>query len=246
MISIRARLAFLMAALIAISLAASPAQGQSVQDRLTLVELYASQGCPICPPATSFLGELAKRKSVMALTLHVDYWNYLGWEDTFASRATTGRQRAYATRFEQRGVYTPQMVVHGIGEQSGLRRDAIEAMIEDARRRPQLRITAELVAPDRLSVTIGAQTLQQFAEVFLAVFDERRSVHVRSGENAGRVLTTYNVVRELRRLGAFTGDALTLELDIAEGADAFDRCAIIVQSAGLGRVLGVARITLSR
>ncbi len=245
MINTRIRLAALLATLIGLSLAPHPTQGQSDQDRVALVDFYTSQGCPLCPSALAFLGELAKRSDVVALTLHVDYWDYLGWTDTMGTKAATERQRAYAECFQQRRVYTPQMVVHGIDEESGLKREVIEGMIAVAKVRPRLMITAELAAPNRLSVTIAEHPVQQFAEVFLALFGDRRRVDVLLGDNAGRAFTTYNVVRELRRVGSFTGEALALELDIPEGAEASGGCAIIVQSAGLDPVLGIARLDLS-
>ena len=96
------------------------------------IELFTSQGCSSCPPADAYLGNLAKRPDIVALSFHVDYWDYIGWKDPFATRATTERQRAYARVLKQRYVYTPEMVVDGIGHDTGRERGPIEALLGDA------------------------------------------------------------------------------------------------------------------
>jgi hypothetical protein len=83
------------------------------QDRPVLVELFTSQGCSSCPPADALLHKLARRDDVVALALHVDYWDYIGWKDTFAKAAHSARQRAYAREAGRRMVYTPQMIING-------------------------------------------------------------------------------------------------------------------------------------
>ena len=80
-----------------------------------VVELFTSQGCSSCPPAEAYLGELAKRSDVLALELHVDYWDYIGWKDPFADRNNVERQRLYGGKLGSRYVYTPQMVINGRG-----------------------------------------------------------------------------------------------------------------------------------
>ena len=93
------------------------------------IELFTSQGCSSCPPADAYLGVLAKRPDIVALSFHVDYWDYIGWKDAFATRATTERQRAYARVLKQRYVYTPEMVVEGIGHDTGRERAGIERLV---------------------------------------------------------------------------------------------------------------------
>ena len=101
-----------------------------------VVELYTSQGCSSCPPADAFLGELARQDDVIALSLHVDYWDYMGWTDTFASPVTTARQRAYKQALNSRYVYTPQIVVDGRGHAVGSRRAEVRTLIAEAQARP--------------------------------------------------------------------------------------------------------------
>ena len=109
-------------------------------ERPIVVELFTSQGCSSCPPADALLGELAKRTDVLALGFHVDYWDYIGWKDPYASKLATKRQRQYAETFKLSYVYTPQMVVNGVTESVGSDRAGIEAAVEKAKTRPAARI----------------------------------------------------------------------------------------------------------
>ena len=108
------------------------------------IELFTSQGCSSCPPADAYLGKLAKRPDIVALSFHVDYWDYIGWKDPFATRETTERQRAYARVLKQRYVYTPEMVVDGIGHDTGRERGPIERLLANAQRGSPQRATPEL------------------------------------------------------------------------------------------------------
>src|SRR6516164_10851500 len=97
-----------------------------------VVELFTSQGCSSCPPADAYLGELAARKDVIPLAFHVDYWNYIGWADPFATKQMTQRQRDYQRALNQRYVYTPEMVVNGEAHEVGSDRHGIDRLIEAA------------------------------------------------------------------------------------------------------------------
>ena len=109
-----------------------PAAG-AAEDKLTVVELFTSQGCSSCPPADAILGELSDRGDILALSLHVEYWDYLGWTDPFASAEHTRRQREYARRFGLRYLYTPQMVIQGSLQVTGSDRARVLAGIEESR-----------------------------------------------------------------------------------------------------------------
>ena len=121
-----------------------PAKTRAPLEGPWAIELFTSQGCSSCPPADAYLGVLAKRPDIVALSFHVDYWDYIGWKDAFATRATTDRQRAYARVLKQRYVYTPEMVVEGIGHDTGRERAGIERLLAEAQRRSTRRATPEL------------------------------------------------------------------------------------------------------
>ena len=138
------------------SLSASPVWAAG--ERLTLVELFTSQGCSSCPPADKLLGELVKRKDVIALTFPVDYWDYLGWKDTLASPANSKRQRAYAKMRGDRQVYTPQMVINGHTHVIGNRSDHVEKAIASlAGKAGQLPIKVNLTA-SKSTITVAANS----------------------------------------------------------------------------------------
>src|ERR1044072_5091254 len=142
------------------------------------IELFTSQGCSSCPPADAYLGALAKRPDIVALSFHVDYWDYIGWKDAFATRATTQRQRNYARVLKQRYVYTPEMVVEGIGHDPGREPAGIERVLAEAQRRATRRATSELSRPQggALTVKLAAYPLEGLpADVTLAIYDRRPS-----------------------------------------------------------------------
>jgi len=119
------------AMLVAVALALPPSAPARAQAKPpTVVELFTSQGCNSCPPADAYLGELAQRDDVLALSMHIDYWDYLGWKDTFSSAFATERQRAYSRALGKSFVYTPQMVVGGVAEAMGSRRHGVEPEID--------------------------------------------------------------------------------------------------------------------
>jgi hypothetical protein len=218
-----------------------PASAESVSQPV-VVELFTSQGCSSCPPADAFLGELAARPDLVALSLHVDYWDYIGWKDPFASPETTERQRAYARTVGRRMVYTPQMVIDGEKDAVGSDRSTVLRLI-GAARRDKIPVTLaknaagawEAVLPD------WSTSLNEPATVWLAFFDKEHVTPVKRGENAGATISNYNVVRDLRSLGQWDGKAARFLLDVTGR----DGCAVIVQEGRTGRVLGAALMTLA-
>ncbi|HLJ64950.1 MAG TPA: DUF1223 domain-containing protein, partial [Stellaceae bacterium] len=122
--------------LAAATLAATPTLTHAGDKPPVVVELFTSQGCNSCPPADAYLGELAARPDVLALSFHVDYWDYIGWTDPYSSKQATQRQRAYSHQMALRYIYTPQMVVNGTSEGVGSERQTIERLITSAAARP--------------------------------------------------------------------------------------------------------------
>ncbi len=208
------------------------------------VELFTSQGCSSCPPADAYLGVLAKRPDIVALSFHIDYWDYIGWKDPFASRATTDRQRAYARVLKQRYVYTPEMVVDGIGHDTGRERGKIEALLAEAQRRSPKRATPELSrgSDGRLAVRLDAFPLHgKPADVTYALYDRRHSTPVASGENQGRMIDNFNVVRRFEVLARWDGAAATWSVDTTDLQQG-QGVAVIVQRADHGPVIGCNKI----
>src|SRR5476649_1510797 len=203
------------AALIGFSLApgAAPAQAADASHP-AVVELFQSQGCSPCPPANANLNVLSQRADVLALSFSVTYWDNLGWKDTFAKAQFTARQYQYAHAMHQGNVYTPQVVVNGRIEGVGADRGEMEALIGKAERSTD----GPSVAIARDHAEIGAAPAPaQAADVWLVRYDPRTiEVPILRGENAGKTLPHRNIVREMVRLGGWSGAAQRFALPAAE------------------------------
>ncbi|MBE7246093.1 MAG: DUF1223 domain-containing protein [Actinomycetospora chiangmaiensis] len=241
---LRDRRAVCAAALICVS--ASAARAEPVR---AVVELFTSQGCGACRAAEPVLRDLARQPGVIALTLPVTYWDYLGWKDTLALRPLTERQRAYARGRGARQVFTPQIVVDGSGFALGSDKAALDRLLRDAVQRGGLPVPVRGEnRGDRIVVEIGAAPevkTDTRGEVWLLPVLRSRAIAIQSGENGGRTATYVNVVRGLQRLGAWTGQALRFDVPVlqAEMGDA-DSWVVLVQGAAdgrPGRILGAAK-----
>ena len=200
----------------------------------TVIELYQSQGCSSCPPAIRNLNALADRPDVLTLTFSVTYWDALGWKDTFASPAQTARQWDYARGFGHTEVWTPQVIVDGRGDVVGVRPGEIEGLVA---RTPQRAGPVLTLAGATVAVGAGAAPAGG-ADIWLVRYDPRTlAVAVRAGENDGRTIDHRNVVRQLVRIGRWTGTAATLPLPApVDGL----KTAVLVQRSG-GPVLAAVR-----
>jgi len=207
-----------------------------------VVELFTSQGCNACPPADAFVGELVKRNDVIALTFNVDYWDYLGWRDTLASPAHTERQRSYAEAMHERRVYTPQSVIGGRLQAVGSDRRSIEQAIQQLQREATAPLRIGLAREgNKVLVSLPEGVPPVEAKIWLVRYDRVQEVAIRRGENGGRTLKYYNVVRELTNVGLWRGEAMEIaymQEDLTKGGR--DGCAVIVQQDGHGPILGAA------
>jgi hypothetical protein len=197
-----------------------------------VVELFTSQGCNSCPPADTYLGELAKRPGVLALSLHVDYWDYIGWKDPFAQHAFTLRQREYSHALAQRYVYTPQMVINGRAQGVGSERAEIEKLISAAAKpaSPETRPTIRIEG-DSVRIAGGQEEAGRLpAAVWLVLFDAEHWTPVARGENAGQKLGEYNVVREWRQLGLYDGKPAAFKTGLDPATSGRSGCAVLLQS----------------
>lgn len=205
-----------------------------------VVELYTSQGCSSCPPADEILAELADRDDVIALALHVDYWDYIGWRDVFASPKFTERQRAYAQAAGARTIYTPQMIVGGVEHLVGARPAELAALIQRHARMPA-KVALRLARRDgHLVISASApDALPKAAVVQLVRYRPEETVEIRAGENAGRRISYRNIVTDWQRLGLWDG-ASPLALEV--GLDAGLPAVVILQEPGPGSILAAATL----
>ncbi len=230
----------------ALVLAVGPATAEKVERPLAVVELFTSQGCSSCPPADAFLGDLARRSDIVALAYHVDYWDYLGWEDTLASPENTARQRAYGHTFGASSIYTPQMVVNGRTHMAGSRRAAVANAIDD-RVGTAEGLTVDLEAAysgDNLVIDAGESANgERRAHVVLVSFDATRTVEIQRGENRGKSLTYHNAVTNFQTVGVWKGKAARFELPMSELTEkGSGGCAVLLQQTSAngrpGAILG--------
>lgn len=219
-------------------LAASAAWAKSPVVRPpVVVELFTAQGCTSCIKANQLAADLAERDGVLALTYSVDYWDYLGWKDTFAKPGFAERQRAYVKKFALRDVPTPQVVVGGRVQASGAKAEAVEDLVKTAAKTPSNPPDMEFVGKTRVAVGSGPAP-RGGGEVWLVRFDPReQQIAVKRGDNKGQTLVHKNVVRELVRLGPWAGKPKLYRLP-AQTDDGLETV-IIVQGAKGGRILGV-------
>ena len=218
-----------------------------------LLELFTSQGCSSCPPADKLLGQFAKDPSIVALSLPIDIWDYLGWKDTLALPGHAARQRAYARMRGDREIYTPQMIVNGSMHVLGSDRPAIERVIAQTDRNPaimSLPVQLATAAGD-LTVTVKAVPGQKnTGEVWLCPLLSAVAVAIGRGENGGRTITYHNVVRGWDKLGEFAGTESTWRVPLSRiESGNIDAAAVLVQEgtrAKPGIILGAALIPLAQ
>ena len=218
--------------------------------RPVVVELFTSEGCSSCPPADAFMAELIKQQPLIGLTLHVDYWDYLGWRDTLALPEATRRQRDYAARRGDGRVYTPQIIVNGVRHAVGSRQDEILAMIETERKRLDHFIDMSIGGGgEELIIDIAAAPSELVARngnVWVMSVAPKLDVEVTRGENAGRTMTYANVVRQIIPAGMWHGEARKVTLPRGEVLpDPSLCCAAMLQADDAGPVLGAAWLAAS-
>ena len=203
-----------------------------------VVELYTAQGCASCGKANAHVAELAEAKGVLALTFSVDYWDYLGWADTFAKPEFVDRQKAYVAKLALREPYTPQVVVDGQAEAAGSKTERVNKLVKDAAKAPRSPPDIHFVGS---RVYVGtARAPKGGGEVWLVRYDPRaQDVAVKAGDNKGQTIAEKNVVREVTRLGAWRGKPTAFKLPAAS-EDGL-QTVVIVQGAKGGRVLGAGQ-----
>jgi len=246
------RLPTLIALTIALILPAASASAQAVGVNPSfgppknVLELFTSQGCDTCPPADAVLASYAERPDVIALSLPVDIWDYIGWKDTLASDKNTERQKAYAKERGDNAIYTPQVVVNGMMGVKGSNPEAIDQAIATTDAALQYQRVPIRFWHERNSIVIEAGdappgTQPREATIWFAVVQKRAQVPVREGENQGKTLTYTNIVREMMPVGTWNGKAMSLRLArTAVMRPETEACIVLLQEGKAGPILGAA------
>lgn len=205
-----------------------------------VVELYTSQGCSSCPPADALLGELAGRDGVIALSLHVDYWDYLGWKDDFANPAFSARQRGYASSSGQSMIYTPQMIIGGKDQIVGTRAmDLADTLARHKEAEAPIALEAQRVGDMVWIQADPVQNGQGELIVQLVHYSAAETVSIKRGENAGREMTYHNVVKGWKQIAEWDGvSAFSIEAP----ASGDDPMAVIIQHVGPGEIIAAAKV----
>ena len=211
------------------------------QSNPVVVELFTSQGCSSCPPADELMHKLAKRDDVIALALHVDYWDYIGWKDLFADPAYTKRQHRYAYRGGRDVVYTPQMIINGQEDVVGARAMELADLI--TRHKQNAAVVTVSTKRDGNALRIDAQAVDGVPKGRLVVqlvrFSPKRRVEITRGENAGRTITYANVVEDWSVLGEWNPKSpLSVEADLDGDLPAV----VLIQQKGAGAILAAAKV----
>ncbi|MTH98225.1 thioredoxin family protein [Roseibium sp. RKSG952] len=238
---IRSRRRFL-AAILGLSLLPSLQTADAQDGPQVVAELFTSQGCSSCPPADRLLKDLSRNDGILALSLNVDYWDYLGWRDTLAHPAHTQRQRAYAAQRGDRSVYTPQLVVNGTEHVIGSKeRDVAAAMSRAEPFTAKVDVTMTDVGL-KATVTGDLPPGTRMATVFFVRIRNAVEVAIDTGENAGNSYTYANVAQPVRPIGMWSGGRETFRMPKSElMKNGSTRCAVLIQlenADGPGRIIG--------
>jgi hypothetical protein len=222
-------------------------------DPRAVVELFTSQGCSSCPPADKIIGELSKDPSIIALSMPIDYWDYLGWKDTLADSRFSARQKAYSAMRGDREVYTPQVIVNGSAHVIGSDRARIESVIGDTQKADGVMSVpvSMTLSGKQINVSVAASGKGPAAahgEVWICSISKAVPISIARGENRGREITYHNVVRNLLKVGDWNGSSgswtVPLENISREGVDA---AVVYVQDGNRdkpGAMLGAAYTSL--
>jgi len=230
-------------ATVVLSVLAQPANADGVRMRpKAVVELFTSQGCSSCPPADALLTSLAGQQDVVALAYHVDYWDYVGWKDTFGAAEYSDRQRAYAQSWGSSRIYTPQMVINGSKGVVGSRRGEVNGAIDRASLPLPIDVTED---GDMLKIAIPADVTLKDAVVWMVTYVDRADVAIERGNNAGKTMAYTQVVTGRQVVGVWEcATGASIKLPIPEVlANTSTGIAVIVQQErdGLpGPILGAA------
>ena len=217
-------------------------------DPRAVVELFTSQGCSSCPPADEIIGELAKDPNVIALSMPIEYWDYLGWKDTLADSRFSARQKAYSQMRGDRDVYTPQVIVNGSAKVVGSDRAGIDSAIQHTQKAAgvmSVPVTMTLSGKHiNVSVAASSAPTSSQGEVWICSVSKAVPISIGRGENRGRQVTYYNVVRNILKVGDWNGSSGSWTVPLENiSRDGVDAAVVYVQDGNRekpGPMLGAA------
>ncbi len=223
-----------------LGLTAGFAMPVAAEQRPVVVELYTSQGCSSCPPADAVFDELTERDDVIAIALHVDYWDYIGWKDEFGHPGHADRQRAYANKAGRRSIYTPEMVVNGQTDIVGTKPMKLFDAIAKHKEVPAAMTLDAVRDGNRISVK-GTVPRGGAVPMEIHVLDLRpvQTSKITRGENRGKTIKYSNIAHDWRVAGTWDGKS-PLEMSVKAISD--DPVVVLVQEAGAGPIVAAARI----
>jgi hypothetical protein len=225
------------------------AQAPASFEPVAVVELFTSEGCSSCPPADKLLGETIKHyengnKRIFALAFHVDYWNRLGWKDSFSTKQFSDRQGMYAQALHLNGVYTPQIVVNGTQEFVGSDGSSLdEALLKADSKKSSAEFSELKALSSGKQINVSYSLKGDFADsrINFALVSIHESIFVKSGENHGRQLEHTNVVRQFVTVQAASSGNIQLN-DVAQ-TDNWMLIAYVQKNNGLA-IVGAADVKL--
>jgi hypothetical protein len=220
-----------------------PALAQAETDKPVLVELFTSQGCSSCPAADRLAKSLAQNKSIIVVSLNVDYWDYLGWRDTLAKPQYSQRQYDYAKTRGDGAVYTPQMVVNGRTHVVGSNKGEVENHLKLARATPLPAVIGLELSKADISVEIAASSAVQGATLWLMAISPSVEQKIERGENAGDKIEYTNVVRNLANAATMNGQMYkkTWKRDVVMMNGSTQLVAILQNGIG-GEIMALSRV----
>ena len=234
---------FLAASIAGFGLSASAESDEGIASPV-VAELFTSQSCSSCPSAEQFFDTLVEDENMVVIQWHVDYWNNLShgragkWKDPYSQAAYTNRQRDYNYALRGTGsVYTPQAVIGGVMETTGLRKRGVQKMISMA---PQAVAKVEFETTSdsyRVRVSGLSDDMQADAETLFVKMLKQEATDIQGGENKGRSTKSRNVAVDAKLIGDWTGQA---QVDSAPMLPSEYTCAVIVQEKSMGRILGAS------
>lgn len=212
----------------------------AAQDQVVVVEMFTSQGCSSCPPADAIFSELAEQDDIIALGLHVHYWDYLGWKDAFAQKKFARRQEYLNMNIPSRyRRVTPQMVFNGQAQVAGARAAVIAQEIREIRSQKPMAALDVSARGNRLDlrlVPLSSKTGP--SDIYLVHYFKKAVVPIKSGENRGRIVSYSNIVSSWETIGQWNGKS-PMKLSYTLTRD--EPFAVIVQAQNFGPIYAAGR-----